>query len=99
LCTLPAALEVAVYRLITEAVTNAARHAGPCRCRVSVTESARELRLEADDDGTGMPDGWRAGVGITAMRERAAELGGQLVIGSQVPHGTRITARLPLSGP
>jgi signal transduction histidine kinase len=99
LSALPAALEVAVYRLITEAVTNAARHAGPCSCQVSITAGERGLRLEVDDDGTGMPDGWRAGVGITAMRERAAELGGQLEIESRAPHGTRVTARLPLSGP
>jgi len=99
LCALPAAIEVAVYRIITEAVTNVVRHAGARSCQVSLTACEQELLLEVDDDGAGMPDGWRAGVGITAMRERAAELGGQLAIEPQTPHGTSITARLPLSKP
>ena len=98
-CTLPAAVEVAVYRIITEAATNVVRHADARNCRVSITTSGLEVRLEVDDDGAGMPDGWRAGVGITAMRERAAELGGQLAIEPHAPHGTRIIARLPLSRP
>jgi len=96
---LPAAVEVAAYRIIIEAVTNVARHAAARCCLVSVTASGRDLLMEVDDDGTGMPEGWRAGVGITAMRERAAELGGRLAIGALAPHGTRITARLPLGGP
>jgi signal transduction histidine kinase len=96
---LPAAVEVAAYRIIIEAVTNVARHAAARSCRVSVTASGRDLLLEVDDDGTGMPEGWRAGVGITSMRERAAELGGRLAIEALAPHGTRITAQLPLDGP
>jgi signal transduction histidine kinase len=99
LCALPAAVEVAAYRTVTEAVTNVVRHAAACSCQVSITTSGQELTLEVDDDGTGMPHGWRAGVGITAMRERAAELGGQLAIAPRSPHGTRITARLPLTRP
>jgi signal transduction histidine kinase len=99
LCALPAAVEVAVYRIITEAVTNVVRHASARSCQVSITTSGQELVLGADDDGAGMPDGWRAGVGITAMRERAVELGGQLAIAPRAPHGTRIIARLPLSWP
>jgi signal transduction histidine kinase len=96
---LPAAVEVAAYRIITEAVTNVARHAGARCCQASVTADGQGLLLEVDDDGTGMPDGWRAGVGVTAMRERAAELGGQLAIEARAPHGTRVTARLPSGGP
>ena len=90
---------MAAYRIIIEAATNVARHAAARCCRVSVTASGQDLLLEVDDDGTGMPEGWRAGVGITAMRERAAELGGRLAIAALAPHGTRITARLPLEGP
>jgi signal transduction histidine kinase len=96
---LPAAVEVAVYRIIREAVTNVLRHASARSCQVSITSSAQELRLEVDDDGAGMPHGWRAGVGITAMRERVAELGGELAIEPRAPHGTCIIARLPLSKP
>ena len=96
---LPAAVEVAAYRILTEAVSNVARHAGSRRCQASVTVAGENLLLEVDDDGTGMPEGWRAGVGITAMRERAAELGGRLAIEARVPHGTRVTARLPSGRP
>lgn len=93
----PAAVEVAAYRIACEALTNTARHAGARRCEIRV-DIAAGLRLEVSDDGAGMPDGWRAGVGITAMRERVAELGGDLEIGPAVPRGTRVTARLPMDG-
>jgi signal transduction histidine kinase len=53
------------------------------------------MRVEVCDDGVGLPEGWRAGVGITSMRERVADLGGQLLIQPARPHGTTITARLP----
>ena len=96
---LPAAVEVAAYRIIIEAVTNVARHAAARRCLVCVTVSGQDLLMDVDDDGTGMPEGWRAGVGISAMRERAAELGGRLAIEPLAPHGTRIAAKLPLQGP
>jgi len=55
--------------------------------------------VDVRDDGVGLPEGWRAGVGIASMRERVAELGGELVIEASLPHGTRITARLPAWGP
>lgn len=96
---LSAAAEVAAYRIVTEAVTNVTRHAGARHCRVSVSADGQGLLLEVDDDGTGMPEGWRAGVGVTAMRERAAELGGRLAIEARDPHGTRVTAELPPGGP
>jgi len=51
--------------------------------------------VDVSDDGVGLPDGWRTGVGIASMRERVAELGGTLEIEPCLPHGTRITARLP----
>ena len=95
---LPAAVEVAAYRIITEAVTNVLRHARARRCQIRI-RPGEDLRLEVLDDGAGMPDGWRAGVGITAMRERAAELGGELRIEPASPRGTRITARLPARRP
>jgi signal transduction histidine kinase len=94
---LPAAVEVAAYRIVTESVTNVLRHAEACRCEVRVTALAGEgLRVEVRDDGRGMPEGWRAGVGVTAMRERAAELGGTLSIGPGDPRGTVVRAILPL---
>ena len=95
---LPAAVEVAAYRIITEAVTNVLRHARARRCQIRI-QPGQDLRLEVCDDGAGLPDGWRAGVGITAMRERAAELGGELAIEPASPRGTRVTARLPVRTP
>jgi two-component system NarL family sensor kinase len=98
LAGLPAAVEVAAYRIVTEAVTNVLRHAHARCCEVRV-EADRDLRLQVCDDGVGMADGWRAGVGIASMRERVAELGGVLGIAPHGPHGTRIDARLPLGVP
>ena len=94
LADLPAAVEVACYRLVTEALTNVARHACATACTVRVRRD-HAVHLDVRDDGVGLPDGWRAGVGITSMRERVAELGGELIIEAGVPHGTRIAARLP----
>jgi signal transduction histidine kinase len=92
---LPAAIEVAAYRIVTEALTNVLRHAHAGRCEVRI-QRGQDLRLEICDDGAGMPEGWRAGVGITVMRERVAELGGELTLERRLPRGTRIDARLPI---
>jgi signal transduction histidine kinase len=95
LAELPAAVEVACYRIVTEALTNVARHADASRCSVRIALD-HGLDVEVTDDGVGLPEGWRAGVGITSMRERVTELGGDLVIEPGLPHGTRISARLPV---
>jgi signal transduction histidine kinase len=94
LADLPAAVEVACYRIVTEALTNVARHAHATGCRVRIRLD-HGLEVEVRDDGVGLPDGWRTGVGIASMRERVAELGGNLEIGPALPRGTRIAARLP----
>jgi two-component system NarL family sensor kinase len=95
LADLPAAVEVACYRIVTEALTNVARHAQATRCVVRI-HLDRGLDVEVRDDGVGLPEGWRTGVGIASMRERVAELGGDLVIEPCRPRGTRIAARLPV---
>ncbi|HET9967254.1 MAG TPA: histidine kinase [Streptosporangiaceae bacterium] len=92
---LPAATEVACYRIVTEALTNITRHALATKCTVRIRLHDQDLDVEVRDDGVGLPEGWRAGVGITSMRERVTELGGDLVIEPALPHGTRINARLP----
>jgi signal transduction histidine kinase len=92
---LPAAVEVAGYRIVCEALTNVVRHAQARRCSVRV-DLDDSLALQVCDDGVGLPDGWRAGVGVTAMRERVAELAGELIVEAMDPRGTRIAARLPL---
>lgn len=98
---LPAAVEVAAYRISLEAVTNVLRHARACSCRVSLLlaeqNGRRSLSLEIVDDGVGLPRAYRAGVGLMSMRERVAELGGTWTIERQVPAGTRLVALLPVS--
>lgn len=96
---LPAAVEVAAYRIALEAVTNVVRHAGArtCRVRLELAEEAGPvLVLAVEDDGRGLPPDLRAGVGLVSMRERATELGGQWMIGPGPGGGTRLQARLPL---
>jgi signal transduction histidine kinase len=94
LADLPAAVEVACYRIITEALTNVTRHAHATHCSVRLRLN-HGLDVNICDDGVGLPEGWRAGVGIASMRERVTELGGDLVIEPSLPHGTRINAHLP----
>jgi two-component system, NarL family, sensor kinase len=92
---LPAAVEVAAYRIAVEAMTNISRHARASSAAVRITVD-RALHLEIADDGDGLPDGFRAGVGISSMRERAAELGGACVIEAASPRGTTVRATIPL---
>jgi signal transduction histidine kinase len=95
---LPAAVEVVAYRIVQEALTNVARHAQAQTCTVRF-ETDDELCVEIRDDGVGLPRDHRLGVGLTSMRERAAELGGQCGVESITPRGTRVWARLPLKSP
>jgi len=95
LADLPAAVEVACYRIVTEALTNVARHAHAARCLARIRFD-HGLDVEVRDDGAGLPEGWRTGVGIASMRERVAELGGELMIEPSLPRGTRIAAHLPI---
>jgi signal transduction histidine kinase len=90
----PAAVEVAAFRIVTEAVTNVVRHAQARRCSVSLARDGSALRVVVCDDGTGRVDGSPSGHGLATMRERAEELGGSLSIGAADP-GLRVTAVLP----
>jgi signal transduction histidine kinase len=92
---LPAAVEVAAYRIVQEALTNVVRHAQARNCAVCLT-LGDALDVEIKDDGVGLPLGGRAGVGLTSMRERTAELGGTCQIASVPGQGTCVRARLPL---
>ncbi|MBI5034046.1 MAG: hypothetical protein HZB51_26285 [Chloroflexi bacterium] len=93
--TLSAATEVAAYRIASEAMTNAARHAQAQHCEVRISLSD-VLQIEITDDGVGIPSTHRTGVGLTSMRERAAELGGTLQVQNVDRGGTQVVARLPL---
>jgi signal transduction histidine kinase len=97
---LPAAIELAAYRIALEALTNVARHAQAANCRIRFAvvdaDSRVALSIEICDDGVGLPAAQRAGVGLTSMRERAAELSGTYAIEPMPEGGTRVWAHLPL---
>jgi signal transduction histidine kinase len=92
---LPAATEVAAYRIASEAVANAVRHGRATSCRVCVAPGDDGLLVEVRDDGCGISADARPGVGLSSMRERATEIGGrfELTTGSE---GTTVRAVLPL---
>jgi signal transduction histidine kinase len=97
LLSLPAAVEVAAYRIADEALANVARHAAARSCTVRLAVAAEELMLTIEDDGRGLPLDRTAGIGLVSMRERAEELGGSLGLATgSSGHGTCLTARLPL---
>ncbi|NRQ39359.1 sensor histidine kinase [Nonomuraea sp. NN258] len=92
---LPAAAEVAAYRIVQEALTNARKHAGASRIAIRLERDDR-LRVTITDDGVGLPPDPRLGLGLATMRERAAELGGTCVIRQAEGGGTAVHADLPL---
>jgi signal transduction histidine kinase len=93
--SLPAAVEVAVYRIVQEALTNLARHAQAHSCVVQLAVN-EDVALEIVDDGVGIPAERGAGVGLSSMHERASELGGSCVVHSVPKGGTQVLVRLPL---
>jgi signal transduction histidine kinase len=97
---LPAAVDLAAYRIVQESLTNAIRHAGPATAIVSLSYSPVELRIDVTDTGAGagaaVSDG--TGHGLIGMRERAASVGGTMEAGPEPGGGYRVSARLPLDG-
>lgn len=93
---LPAAVEVACFRIAQEALTNVIRHAHARHCTIALAVDDR-LRLEIRDDGTGIPADRKPGVGLSSMRERAEEVGGTCMISPMLENGTRVFVRLPLT--
>ena len=94
---LPAAVEIAAYRIAVEALTNAARHSQAQRCEVIVEVSATEVRVTVSDDGIGLDPARPPHVGLWSMRERAAEVGGRCAVTSRAGGGTVVRATLPLA--
>ncbi|MGC0416264.1 sensor histidine kinase [Embleya sp. AB8] len=99
---LPPEVDLAAFRIIQEAVTNALRHSGTRRCRVSVEYLDAELAIEVVDDGTADParavapgGGGGGGLGISGMRERVALVHGRFSAGARPEGGFRVAARLP----
>jgi signal transduction histidine kinase len=97
LSQLPAAVEVACYRIAQEALANVVRHARASHCsiRIRLDEEAHALSVEVEDDGRGIRDDDRAGVGMISMRERTEELGGRCTVRPLVGGGTLVEAILP----
>jgi signal transduction histidine kinase len=97
---LPAAVDLAAYRIVQESLTNAIRHAGPAQASVWLSYGDDELRIDVADTGrgksAGVSDG--AGHGLVGMRERAAAVGGSVETGPSPGGGFRVAARLPLHG-
>ncbi|MEI8407852.1 MULTISPECIES: sensor histidine kinase [unclassified Kribbella] len=92
---MPAAVEVAVLRIVSESLANVVRHAGATSATVDVTVTEDGIEVTVVDDGHGFDDGTAEGVGLVSMRERAEALGGGLEIESG-PAGTRVCGRIPL---
>jgi signal transduction histidine kinase len=95
---LPVSVEVTAYRIVQQALTNSLRHAGPARADVLVRYRPVVLELDIRDDGRGLPDTPKAGHGLIGMRERAALAGGCLLVGAGPEGGTRVVAKLPITG-
>ncbi|MFE0526538.1 sensor histidine kinase [Micromonospora parva] len=92
--SLPPEVDLAVYRIVQEALTNVARHAGATTAVIRVRPDHDDVLVEVEDDGTSQPG--TPGSGIVGMRERARALGGSLSAGSQPDGGFRVRARLPV---
>jgi len=94
---LPAPVDLAVYRVMQEALTNVARHARPASARVRLSYEPNGIEIEVLDDGAGAAaTGRLGGNGIAGMRERVAALGGDFAAGPRPGRGFRVHARLPL---
>ena len=94
---LPAAVEVAAYRIAVEAVNNAVRHSGGTQVDVTLRRRPDALELVIRDDGGGITDERGVGVGIGSMRDRAEELGGTCTVRAAPGGGTQVVAHLPLA--
>ena len=97
LSVLPAAVEVAAYRIAQEAISNATKHSGAQRITVRMTRRDNGLTVEIHDDGIGVAaDTNPSGVGLASMAERATELGGWCTNEDSPTGGTRVKAWLPI---
>lgn len=95
---LPAAVEVAAYRIVSEALANVARHAQAHSCTVTLATGPADLEVEVSDDGRGIAADVVAGVGLRSLRERAEELGGRYEVVCPPGGGTTVRAWLPVGG-
>ncbi len=95
---LPAAVEVAAFRIVSEALNNVVRHSAAAHARVTLAVDGDALRVEVADDGSGIETDVVAGVGLRSLRERAEELGGRFEVHCPTGGGTVVRAFLPITG-
>jgi signal transduction histidine kinase len=98
---MPPDVEVCLYRIVQEALTNVARHSGALSCAVALRRINDQVQLVVEDSGRGMADASggadaRRGLGLMGMRERAQSLAGRFTIENRPEGGTRITVTLPV---
>ncbi|BCS35244.1 hypothetical protein TBR22_A44710 [Luteitalea sp. TBR-22] len=97
---LPGEMATHLYRILQEALTNVVRHSGASEVAVSAHRGEHHLELTVEDDGRGLGEaGSRPGLGLTSMRERAALMGGTLLLGASPLGGTRVRVRVPVPIP
>jgi signal transduction histidine kinase len=98
---LSAAVEVAIFRIVQEAVTNVVRHASAQSCQIHLNVQGKSgnsrLIVEIKDNGRGFQLGSHVGVGLESMSERAAELGGECRVETEIGNGTTVRAWVPLA--
>lgn len=89
------AIEMELFRIAQEAISNAIRHGQAKVIRISVGIAAGQVQLLVEDDGSGPLEHARGGVGLASMRERAMRLGGEMTLGSSVAGGVSVRVRVP----
>jgi len=94
--TFPPEIEVVLYRVVQEALTNIVRHAKATWVRAQLASRGREVFLTVEDDGQGLAPGVEPKLGMLGMQERVTAAGGTLTIAAAADHGVRLTARIPV---
>jgi signal transduction histidine kinase len=93
---LPPDIDLSVFRIVQESITNVVRHAATTACRVTVDYLEEHVAVEVTDDGRGRSSTTDTGFGLVGMRERVALLHGEFTAGPRPEGGFRVTARLPV---